>query len=118
MLTQMTSTMCFDYMAILLDKQALAEYDFTVNVKLPDVSEQHVLHVKNGVLLVYKNAQQEDADVSLTCPKNALFYILQHNAEGLSTLPVEGNRELLTLLASSMNQFPLSGINPFNIVEP
>jgi alkyl sulfatase BDS1-like metallo-beta-lactamase superfamily hydrolase len=118
MLTQMTSTMCFDYMAILLDKQALAEYDFTVNVKLPDVSEQHVLHVKNGVLLVYKNAQQEDADVSLTCPKNALFYILQNNAEGLSTLPVEGNRELLTLLASSMNQFPLSGINPFNIVEP
>ena len=105
-------------MAILLDKQALAEYDFTVNVKLPDVSEQHVLHVKNGVLLVYKNAQQEDADVSLTCPKNALFYILQNNAEGLSTLPVEGNRELLTLLASSMNQFRLSGINPFNIVEP
>lgn len=117
-LMQMTSTMIFDYMAIMADKQALAEHNFTVNVKLPDVGEQHMLQIKNGVLLVYENTCQEDADVSLTCPKNALFYILQNNTEALSGLPIEGNRELIFLLAENMNQVVLSGFVPFNIVEP
>ena len=115
---QMTSTMFFDYMAIMMDKSALEEYDFMINVMLPDVGEQHVLHIKNGVLLVYKNTRQEDADVSLTCPKNALLYILQNNKEGLSALPMEGNADLIFLLAENMNQFSLAGINPFNIIEP
>ena len=117
-LMQMTSTMFFDYMAIMMDKAALAEQDFIMNVTLPDVGEQHVLHIKNGVLLVYEHTRREDADVSLTCPKNALFYILQNNTEGLSALPMEGNTELVFLLAENMNQFALAGINPFNIVEP
>lgn len=117
-LMQMTSTMFFDYMAIMMDKYALEDHDFTINVTLPDVREQHVLHIKNGVLLVYENTHREDADVSLTCPKNALFYILQNNTEGLSALPMEGNTELVFLLAENMNQFALAGINPFNIIEP
>ncbi|MBP3683993.1 MAG: MBL fold metallo-hydrolase [Oscillospiraceae bacterium] len=117
-LMQMTPTMFFDYMAIMMDKYALEEYDFMINVTLPDVGQQHVLHIKNGVLLVYENTRREDADVSLTCPKNALFYILQNNTEGLSALPMEGNADLIFLLAENMNQFALAGINPFNIVEP
>ena len=117
-LMQMTSTMFFDYMAIMMDKSALEEYDFTINVMLPDVGEQHVLHIKNGVLLVYENTRREDADVSLTCPKNALFHILQNNTEGLMALPMEGNVDLIFLLAENMNQFQLVGINPFNIIEP
>ena len=117
-LMQMTSTMIFDYMAILMDKYALAEHDFTVNVTLSDVKEQHVLHIKNGVLLVYENTHRENADASLTCPKNALFYILQNNTEGLSALPMEGNTELIFLLAEHMNQFAQTGNGTFNIVEP
>ena len=117
-LMEMTPAMMFDYMAILLNKQALAEYDFTINLNLYDVQQQHVLHVKNGVLLVYENTTRADADMSLTCPKNALFYILTNNAEGLAMLPVTGDASLLTLLAENMNAFPLDGIEPFNIVEP
>ena len=117
-LMQMTSTMFFDYMAIMMDKYALEDHDFMINVTLPDVGEQHVLHIKNGVLLVYKNTRREDADVSLTCPKNALLYILQNNKEGLSALPMEGNADLIFLLAENMDQFSLAGINPFNIIEP
>ena len=117
-LMQMTSTMFFDYMAIMMDKYALEDHDFTINVTLPDVREQHVLHIKNGVLLVYENTRREDADVSLTCPKNALLYILQNNKEGLSALPMEGNADLIFLLAENMDQFSLAGINPFNIIEP
>ena len=115
---QMTAEMMFDYMGILMDKDALADKDFTINVTLTDVNEQHVLHVKNGVLLVYEDTQRTDADVSLTCPKNALFYILTNNQQGLAAIHMQGNAELITLLAQSMNQFPVQGIVPFNIVEP
>ena len=115
---QMTAEMMFDYMGILMDKDALADKDFTINVTLTDVNEQHMLHVKNGVLLVYEDAQRTNADVSLTCPKNALFYILTNNQQGLAAIPMQGNAELIMLLAQSMNQFPVQGIVPFNIVEP
>ena len=115
---QMTPAMIFDYMSILMDKQAMAEYDFTMNVTLTDVNEQHMLRIKNGVLLVYENAHRADADVSITCPKNALLYILQNNTEALAAIPVEGDATLITLLASSMNQIPMVGFMPFNIVEP
>ena len=115
---QMTAEMMFDYMGIIMDKDALAEKDFTINVTLNDVNEQHVLHVKNGVLLVYEDTQRTDADASITCPKNALFYILTNNSQGLAAIPMEGDAALITLLAGSMNQFPVQGIMPFNIIEP
>ena len=115
---QMTAEMMFDYMGILMDKDALADKDFTINVTLTDVNEQHMLHVKNGVLLVYEDAQRTDADASITCPKNALFYILTNNSQGLAAIPMEGDAALITLLAGSMNQFPVQGIMPFNIIEP
>ena len=117
-LMEMTSDMLFDYMAIRMDKQMLAEHDFTMNVTLMDVGQQHVLHVKNGVLLVYKNTRREDADVSITCPKNALLYLLQGNEEAFAAVPVKGDASLVTLLMQSMNQFPIGGIQAFNIIEP
>jgi len=110
--------MLFDYMAILMDKQMMAEQDFTINVTLVDVKQQHVLHVKNGVLLVYENTRREDADATITCPKNALLYLLNGNMEAFAAVPVQGDAALINLLAQSMNQFPLAGIMPFNIVEP
>lgn len=115
---QMTPAMIFDYMGILMDKEAMADQDITINVTLSDLSQQHVLHVKNGVLLVYEKTHREDADVSITCPKNALLYILMNNVRALDGVPMEGNVELITLFAQSMNQVPVQGTVPFNIIEP
>ena len=115
---QMTPAMIFDYMGILMDKEAMADQDFTINVTLSDLRQQHVLHVKNGVLLVYENDHRDDADVSITCPKNALLYILMNNVRALDGVPMEGNVELITLFAQSMNQVPVQGTVPFNIIEP
>ncbi len=117
-LKELTPAMLFDYMAILMDKQMMAEQDFTINVTLADVKQQHVLHVKNGVLLVYENTRHEDADASITCPKNALLYLLNKDMEAFAAVPVQGDASLVTLLAQSLNQFPPVGIMPFNIVEP
>ena len=119
MVKALSAPMLFDYMAIVMDKQALADRDFTMNVILPDVGEQHMLRVKNGVLLVYADTLSDDADVSITCPKNALFAILTNNQETVAkAVKVEGSAELLTLMMENMNQVPITGTNPFNIIEP
>ena len=119
MVREMTAPMMFDYMGILLDKQALEDYDFTVNVSLPDVSQQYMLQIKNGVVLVYEDTLSDKADVSVTCPKNALFYIITNDQENMAkTLKVEGNAKLVALLAENMNQVPVSGPSAFNIIEP
>ena len=119
MVKALSAPMLFDYMAIVIDKQALADEDFTVNVTLPDVGERHMLRVKNGVLLVYKNTLSDSADVSVACPKNALFAILTNNQETVAkAVQIEGRAELLTRMMENMNQFQITGTNPFNIVEP
>ena len=119
MVKALSAPMLFDYMAIIMDKQALADEDFTVNVTLPDVGERHMLRVKNGVLLVYKNTLSDSADVSITCPKNALFAILTNNQETVAkAVQIEGRAELLTRMMENMNQFQITGTNPFNIIEP
>ncbi len=114
----MSATMIFDYMAIRLNKTALAEQEFKVNVILNGGAESYTLHFINGVLL-YNVGTAEDAQLTIRCPKNALFYIVQGNAEGVSqTMILEGDSTLMELILSNMNEFPLAGNGDFNIIEP
>ena len=116
---EMTAVMAFEYMGILLDKQALADQNFTINFILPNTGERHMLQIKNGVLLIYEDALGEDADVSVTCPKNALLYLLQGNAEAFGQVAkIDGDAELLKLFASNLNALSSIGFSGFNIVEP
>ena len=49
----------------------------------------------------------------------SLFAILTNNQETVTqVVKVEGSAELLTLMMENMNQFPITGANPFNIIEP
>ncbi|MBE7065525.1 MAG: MBL fold metallo-hydrolase [Ruminococcaceae bacterium] len=114
----MTPAMIFDYMGIRLDKAALSEHNFTINIKLTDTGEKHMIRIKNGVLLHYENGAADKPDISLTCPKNALFYILQNNTDGVAkAIKVDGDKDLLGLLMSKLNQFSANSAN-FNIIEP
>ena len=100
-----------------MDKEAMAEQDFTINVTLSDLRQQHVLHVKNGVLLVYENTYRDDADASITCPKNALLYILQNNVRALDAVPMEGNVELITLFAQSIRRMTGATADRFKLSD-
>lgn len=116
---EMTAAMLFDYMGILLNKQALAEQDFAIQFTLPNTGEQHTLRVKNGVVLLYENMRVEGADVSVTCPKNALLLLLQGNTDAFhQAAKIEGDAELLNLFASNLTQLNAVGVSGFNIVEP
>ena len=46
----MTSEMLFDYMSIRLNGPEAANYEYTFNIIFPDVNEQYLLSVENGVL--------------------------------------------------------------------
>ena len=114
----MTAPMIFDYIAIRLDKQALADYDFKVNVLLDGGEECYTLYFVNGVLM-YTEGTDEGAELQITCPRNALFYILQGNAEGVAqSMEITGDTALLDLILKNMNEFSLTGIEGFDIVEP
>lgn len=115
----MTAAMMFDYMGILLDKEAMKDQDFTIGFTLTDTKEQHILRVKNGVVLVYENTKLTDCDINVTCPKNALLLILQNNTEALSqSSKIEGDTALLHLFMGNLNQFHMSDPADFNIIEP
>ncbi len=119
MVREMSAHMLFDYMGVLLDKEALAEHDFVMNVTLADTGERFMLRIKNGVVLVYDDTLSKAADVSITCAKNALFLIVTNNQENMAkAIQAEGDTKLLTLLAENMNQVPVSSPVPFNIIEP
>ena len=90
-----------------------------MNVILPDVGERHMLRVKNGVLLVYKNTLSDSADVSITCPKNALFAILTNNQgnrrQGRSN---RGPHRAADADDGKHESVPDYRNQPFNIIEP
>ena len=113
---EMTPSMIFGYMGILLNKKAMAQEEFTIQIHLIDLQEHHLLQVKNGVLLVYENTQRDDADVTLTCPKNGLLYLLAHNVDALGQISrIEGDSTLLQLFSDNLSQ---GNVPNFNLIEP
>ena len=110
--------MLFDYMGILLDKQAFAEHDFTINIVFLN-NEKHMIRVKNGVLLHYENAESASADINIKCPEKALLYVLQNNMDGFKNVAqINGNTELLERFMSKLNQLGGDVSSAFNIIEP
>lgn len=119
MMKNMTASNIFDYMSILLDKQAMADYDFTVNFTLTDTRQRIMLRFKNGAVLQYEDAADPKAALSITTGKNALLYILQGQPDKLlEAAKTEGNTELLNLIMKNLNQFSPTKTPGFNIVEP
>ena len=116
---EMTAQMLFDYMGILLDKQALADKNFTIAFTLHNTNEQHTVEIKNGVVLLYENTLLDGADVSVKCPKNALMLLIQRNIDEFAKFAeIEGDVELLKLFSNNLNQLSASAVSAFNIVEP
>ncbi len=118
-LKNMTSEMIFDYVGILLDKHTMSGEDFTINVNLTDTNEKIMLRFNNGALLQYGNTSSDSADLTITCPKNALALILQRDMKKINaSMKLEGDVSKLELIVDNLNQFDVSANADFNIVEP
>jgi len=115
----MTASMLFDFISIVLNKQNIANKDFIINFILSDVGEKYMVHFKSGVMLVYTDRLSADADVTLECPKNALLLILQRNLDGLQkAAKIEGNMEYISLIIDNITEFSFSSPANFNLIEP
>ena len=118
-LRNMTGEMIFDYMGILLDKEALSKENFKINVILADTQERMMLHFNNGALLQYEDTNSDDADLTITCPKAALVLLLQKDMDKVkASMKLEGDISKLELIISNLNQFNTADSADFNIVEP
>lgn len=118
-LANMTALNIFDYMGLLLDKNALGSYDFSVNITLTDTNEKYCLRFKNGGLLKFEDYNDTNAVLNITTARPVLLYLLngqqdlfQQNAK------ITGDLSYLTLIVDHLDQFDLSVAPTFNIVEP
>ena len=118
-LTNLTPEMIFDYMGLLLDKQAMGSYNFTVRVTLSDELQVFTLIFRNGPLLYFEGTLPKEPDLSLTCPKSALLYIIARNDAGIKkTIQMQGDVSLMALIVKNLNQLVPGKPANFNIIEP
>lgn len=118
-LKAMTASMLFDYLGIALNKKAMADQNFTISFNLADVAEQYLLQIKNGVLLVYEDPSDIEADIQITTQKNALLYWIQGDMEAFqSAARIEGDVEKLGLFVSNLTELSAGAFMGFNIIEP
>ncbi len=119
LMANMTTSMSFDYMGIVMDKKAMSDVDFSMNFTIEDTGEQYLIKIVSGVLLQFEGAYDEAADVSVTTQKNALILLLRNNFEGFrAAAKIEGNTALLEKFAANMTELTLGVPASFNIVEP
>ncbi len=118
-LRNMTAEMVFDYIGILLDKNALSKESFKINIVLADTQERIMLYFNNGALLQYTGTSSDDADLTITCPKTAIALILQKDMDKIkASMKLEGDVSKLELIMNNLNQFDSASAADFNIIEP
>ncbi len=104
-----------DYMGIMMDSNKLADRSFTINLKLSD-GDNYLLKVHHGVLLYYKDALSDDADLTISTSRVGILAIAGRNKENIDKLVKieKGDEALFKALCESMTQLELY----FNIIEP
>lgn len=118
-LRAMSPEMLFDYLSVRLNGPKASGKRIALNFYFPDLKNQYVLTLENGVLNYAANRQNPAADATITTSKETLDAILakqvsinQKMASG--EFKVEGNRAALPELFSLLDAFPFW----FNIVTP
>ena len=104
-----------DYMGIMLDAEKLADRSFTVNLRL-EGDDDYLLKLHHGVLLYYKDALSDDADLTLSTVRAGILAIANGNQENIEKLVTieNGDEALFRALCESTTSPKLH----FNIIEP
>lgn len=110
----MTPDMILDYIGIGTDAMAAKDDDFTLNLIITDTNESFYLKRVSGVLLVYPDRTEEDADCTLKCAKLQLLGMMAGNEQMMGALAPEGDATVPTRLIKYMTAFAPT----FNIIEP
>lgn len=119
MVEAMPTDTFLDYLAIRLDGPRAAQSPLVLNFNLPDVEEQYVLEIKNGVLNHYSGKNIEHADATFTLNRADFNRVAmkQCTLEDLVRsrhMVIEGDLAAFKKFISLIDSFDFW----FNIVEP
>ena len=88
--------------------------DLTINLCITDTGEHFFLKRTSGVLLVYPDAERENADSVLSCTRLQLLGLMMGSEEVMAAVHVDGDSTAPVRLVKYITPFSQT----FNIVEP
>ena len=106
--------MILDFIDIGTDALAAADDDLTLNLIFTDHDAKYYVVRKAGVLLVYPDRQEKEADCTATLTGIGLLGIAAGDTELLDSMEIEGDAEVLLRLVKYMG----APRQTFNIIEP
>ncbi len=119
MMKNMTTSMLFDYMGILMDKQAMSDENYALNIIVTDSNEKYTLRVVGGVLLKFSGVTDENAKASITATRATLSLVLGGDVAAFEKAnTIEGDKQYVEKIMKSLNQIKTNTPATFNIVEP
>ncbi len=115
----MTTSMLLDYMGIMLDKHAMSDENFSINITVSDTNETYLVRIQNGVILKFANDSDSSAKVNIKATKLGLSTILSGNKEAFfKSVSVDGETMYIEKLITNLNQLKMGQPATFNIIEP
>lgn len=119
LMANLTPEMAFDYMGILLNKEDIADDDYTILFEFTDTNEVYTLYVRNGALLHAKGGEGKDADVTVKCPEKLMLLLIAGEGDDFKgKADISGDSEKMDALIENLNQFAGGSRGDFNIIEP
>ena len=110
----MPVAMMLDYLGILIDANAAASTDLTVNLAFTD-DDPYLLTMRFGVVLYQRGVQSDDADATLTLPRLGMFAILTNDEDSIAkSVQIKGDPTVIEKLTEHLVTYDFF----FNIVEP
>lgn len=106
--------MLLDYLGILIDANAAADTNLTVNLAFTD-EEPYLLTMRSGIVLYQKGVRSDSADATLAMPRLGMLAILARNEDAQKkAISIEGDQDVIAKLTEHLVAFDFF----FNIVEP
>jgi alkyl sulfatase BDS1-like metallo-beta-lactamase superfamily hydrolase len=110
----MTTDMILDFIGIATDSAAAKDDDLTINLCITDTGEHFFLKRTSGVLLVYPDAERENADSTLSCTRLQLLGLMMGSKDAIAAVRADGDSTAPVRLVKYITPFSQT----FNIVEP
>jgi len=115
----MSLDLFFDYLAMRLNGPKAANKTITLNFDFPDVKQQYMIEMVNGVLNHTRNRQSKNADATITLNRDTMNNIVLKettlkDANSSGEVKINGNKAKLEEMLSYLDTFEFW----FNIVTP
>ena len=119
LMAQLSPEMAFDYLSILMDRQALRDDNTVISLTFTDTQETCSLCQRFGVLLYAKGSVGLPADITVRCRRTDILYLLSGNDETFAKeAAITGDMARWKKIAAAFHRFAAGVSGRFNIAEP